>query len=169
MTYIYAVSDIHACLKPFEEMLKVIDLKEEENQLILCGDYIDYGNQSCEVAYRIKELTDSYPNQVVALLGNHEDMFLRFLKSSKIDVWNIEWLGADKQLSTVLSFISQTAKKQVYKMLKELSYPKIYFEIAKIVKEDILKRHSELITWIVNLPLYFENEMQIFVHAGIDR
>ncbi|NMA84058.1 MAG: serine/threonine protein phosphatase, partial [Epulopiscium sp.] len=28
--------------------------------------------------------------------------------------------------------------------------------------------HKELIKWLKNLPLYYETEKQIFVHAGID-
>lgn len=53
-------------------------------------------------------------------------------------------------------------------MLKEINYPDTYFEIAKIVKEDILHNHLKLISWIKNLPLYYETETQIFVHVGID-
>lgn len=162
------MSDIHACMKAFEEALELIDLKDKENQLVLCGDYIDYGTQSCEVLHRVKALTEAYPNQVIALLGNHEDMFLELLNSSESDVWNLEWLGADKELFTVFSFISESAKTAVLNMIKEIKYPDTYFEIAKFVKEDILKYHSRLISWIKKLPLYYENENQIFVHAGID-
>ncbi|HZK71636.1 MAG TPA: metallophosphoesterase [Clostridia bacterium] len=49
MPTIYAVSDIHDCLKPFEEALELIDLKDKENQLVLCGDYMDYGTQNCVI------------------------------------------------------------------------------------------------------------------------
>lgn len=32
----------------------------------------------------------------------------------------------------------------------------------------ILSRHENLIQWIKNMPLYYELEKQIFVHAGVD-
>lgn len=168
MPLIYAVSDIHACLKAFEEALELINLGDKENQLVLCGDYMDYGTQSCEVMYRVKVLTEAYPNQVIALLGNHEDMFIEFLNSSEHNVWNLEWLDADKKLFTVFSFISDSTKLLVLRMMKGIKYPDTYFDIARIVKEDILKNHSQLISWMKELPLYFENDSQIFVHAGID-
>ncbi len=168
MALIYAVSDIHACLKPFKEALELINLNDKGNQLVLCGDYMDYGTQSCEVLYRVKELTEAYPNQVIALLGNHEDMFLEFLYSSDSDVWNLEWLGADKELSTVFSLISGSTKVAVLNKLKEIKYPDTYFEIASLVKEDIFRNHSQLIDWIKSQKLYHENDRQIFVHAGID-
>lgn len=67
-----------------------------------------------------------------------------------------------------ISFISESAKTVVLNMIKEIRYPNTYFEIAKIVKDDILKKHSQLISWMKKLPLYYENKDQIFVHADID-
>ena len=32
----------------------------------------------------------------------------------------------------------------------------------------ILSNHEKLIWWIQQMPLYFESESQIFVHAGVD-
>ena len=45
---------------------------------------------------------------------------------------------------------------------------KTLFEINSIIKKYIKKNFPELIEWIKNLPLYYETNRQIFVHAGID-
>jgi serine/threonine protein phosphatase 1 len=39
---IYAMSDIHGCLDELEAKMKFVNLNGD-NQLILLGDYIDYG------------------------------------------------------------------------------------------------------------------------------
>lgn len=76
MALIYTMSDIHGHLDILKSTLENVDLKENDNKLILLGDYIDRGDKSCETLYFIKELSEKFPNQVIPLLGNHEEMFL---------------------------------------------------------------------------------------------
>lgn len=169
MGKIYAMSDIHGYYEIMESNLEKIKLEDKDNKLILCGDYIDYGFDSCKVLYRIKELMEIYPNQVIALKGNHETMFLEFLEAGDYDVWNIEWLGADKGFSTIDTFILENTKDEIKKLkLKHDNPIEIGFQIARIIKEDIKTNHRELIKWLENLPLFHETDKQIYVHAGID-
>lgn len=167
MGMIYAISDIHGYYDIMEKTLGQVDLKEADNKLILCGDYIDYGPESCRVLYRIKGLTETYPGQVIALKGNHEAMFLEFLDSDDLDVWNVDWLGADKELSTINTFISDKLRDQIKKMKIGEALESAY-KLAKLIKNDIKTHHKELIKWLRSLPLYYETKTQIFVHAGID-
>lgn len=55
MSVIYAMSDIHGCVKEFEAKLRLTDLGGN-NRLILLGDYIDYGHQSGRVLQTINNL-----------------------------------------------------------------------------------------------------------------
>jgi len=72
---IYALSDIHGCLKEFEYALSLIDLSGD-NKLILLGDYI-HGKESRGVLDKIISLQKEYGEEkVIALIGNHEDMVL---------------------------------------------------------------------------------------------
>lgn len=169
MGKIYALSDIHGFYVVMMKTLELVDLSNAANQLIFCGDYIDYGPDSCKVLYKIMELVENYPEQVIALKGNHETMFLEFLDSKDQDIWNIEWLGADKDLGTVHSFLTENAKEEVKRIsLSQDDSIDLRFDIAKFVKSEIKTKHKELIAWLRNLPLYYETENQIFVHAGID-
>ncbi len=168
MGTIYAISDIHGYYDIMEKTLEQVDLKEVDSKLVLCGDYIDYGPESCKVLYRIKELMETYPAQVIALKGNHETMFLEFLDANDLDVWNVEWLGADKGFSTINTFISERLKKQIRNLRSKDGAFESTYKLAKLIKEDIKTHHRELINWLKNLPLYYEIEKQIFVHAGID-
>lgn len=169
MSFIYAIGDIHGYLEPLDEALKSIDLESDKsNQLILCGDYIDYGLDSCKTLYKLKELTEKYPNQVIVLMGNHEHMFMEFLNVEDDVLWNVEWLGADKGFSTVNSFISKETQVQIHKLTNESDYHDYLLSVSKLVKNEIKTNHMELVKWLAKSSLYYETETQIFVHAGID-
>ena len=75
-----------------------IDLSDKHSRLILLGDYIDNGPQSFEVLSKIIELEKIFPEQIVTLLGNHEE-------------WFYDWLILDKPTAsafpeTINSFFS---------------------------------------------------------------
>ncbi|MBZ4299547.1 metallophosphoesterase, partial [Streptococcus pneumoniae] len=52
---------------------------DKNNRLILIGDYIDNGHQSFQVISKIIELEELHPNQIITLLGNHEEWFYDWL------------------------------------------------------------------------------------------
>ena len=165
------MSDIHGYFKPLEDNLRLIDLSDIENKLVFCGDYMDYGKESCQVLYKIKALTEQYPQQVVVLMGNHEYMFLEFLFLKNTDLQVIEWLTTDKEFHTINSFISSDTKAEVASQLNRHradNYFSAYEKCVPIIKKDILNNHNELVEWLKNLPYYYETANQIFVHAGID-
>ncbi|MBC3804046.1 serine/threonine protein phosphatase [Acetobacterium fimetarium] len=169
MAYIFAMSDIHGCLEALNENLQLIDLNDLQNKLILCGDFIDYGKKSCETIHHVRQLTKQYPDQVIALRGNHEQMFLDFLSCSKKDVWNFEWLSADRDFDTVRSFISDDLFKRISAIaIMSKDAFAAFMKIAELFKQYIQENHCELIQWLKALPYYYEMETQIFVHAGID-
>lgn len=165
MSYIYAISDIHGYYEQMIDSLKVLDLKNLENNIIFLGDYIDRGNDSCKVLYYVKELYESYPEQVTILLGNHDEMFLNWLYFQYDEV---KWLSQDHGMTTVKSFFTVEEYKKIIGMIQTTSG--YYDEISMLFKEEIKKKHNELLEWLLIIfkqPRYIETEQQIFVHAGI--
>lgn len=74
MSDIYAMSDIHGCLRSFDEALNLVDLSRD-NKLVLCGDYIHGGQDDYGVLDRIMELERKHgSDKIIVLAGNHEDM-----------------------------------------------------------------------------------------------
>ena len=68
----YMMSDIHGFLEAFEAALKKTDLSGK-NQLILLGDYIDYGPDVRAMLEKVRALQEKYGSEkVIALMGNHE-------------------------------------------------------------------------------------------------
>jgi len=75
----FVVGDIHGCYLKLRKLLGRLDWTPgSDDLLIFLGDYIDRGPQSYEVVDTLAELAGRYSN-VVALMGNHEDIFLRFI------------------------------------------------------------------------------------------
>ena len=60
----YMMSDIHGFLEAFEAALKKTDLSGK-NQLILLGDYIDYGPDGRAVLEKVRALQEKYGSEKV--------------------------------------------------------------------------------------------------------
>jgi serine/threonine protein phosphatase 1 len=73
-----AIGDIHGCCRTLQALLEKIKLQEGD-ELYLLGDYIDRGPDSKGVLDTIMHL----PCKVVALKGNHEDLWIKAVKSGQ--------------------------------------------------------------------------------------
>ncbi|TCT14526.1 serine/threonine protein phosphatase 1 [Natranaerovirga pectinivora] len=158
MAFTYVISDIHGFIDEFEDALKKVDLSGD-NQLILLGDYIDLGPDSYKVLYRIMNLQKEYPKNIIVLKGNHEGMFIEFVKNGRND-----WLSEDKNLKTSKTFLTKEQLDEVKKMM----FKRDKIGISRKVKESIKYNHPTLLKWLNQLPCYYETKDRIFVHAGVD-
>lgn len=144
MARLFAMSDIHGCLKQFKALIKKIGLKPEDT-LILMGDYIDRGEDSKGVLDYIVELKD-YCN-LITLLGNHDammrDVFLSTNQKRRDWAANI-WIQ-NGGLNTLESY--------------GLGVDSI--NMQSDLPED-LKNHLWLIR---DMPLYHITDTHIFVHS----
>ena len=154
--YYYAISDIHGYLDILQKTMKQIDLTNSENKLFLLGDYIDYGPNSLQTLSFIHTLTKRYPNQVIALKGNHEEYFLDWLREP---IPNSHWFT----LNSVQTFLTPKQFEEVANL-----YGQNLFQANMLAAKLVQEQHKELLAWLRHLPLFYETENQIFVHAGID-
>lgn len=156
---IYAMSDIHGQYDLFEKRIEQIRpfLLRGDNKLILLGDYIDRGNKSYECLRLACDLEMEFGrDKVVVLKGNHEVWFEEFLFLNE-DVW----LTEDKDFFTSGTFLSK-------EQLKELDVLSNREARIEYVKKCIKEEHKELLAWMRKLRLFYETDIQIFVHAGVD-
>lgn len=68
------ITDIHGCYRTFDELLKKVELTEDD-QLFLLGDFINRGPRSKQVLDRVLTLIEEGYN-VYPLMGNHEENLL---------------------------------------------------------------------------------------------
>lgn len=160
MSKIYALTDIHGYFDILKETMKKVDLSDD-NKLIFLGDYIDGGPHSRQTLEHLYNLQKQFPENVIVLRGNHEDMFVDWFENNV----NIGILQEDEGLNTLKTFLKDN---QFDNIVNYLRTGKTLYEINNIVKKYIKKNYHELIKWLKELPLYYETEKQIFVHAGVD-
>lgn len=167
MSTIFALSDIHGYYEEMIKTLKQVDLdSNEENILIFLGDYINRGTESAKVLYKLKEIEETYPNQVVVLVGNHDVALVDWL-DGKIE--HFEWSPLDHHLYTIRSFFDEDEFDEITNraIRENFTGDDLYRKYANLIVEN----HSTLINWLKRKCLsekYYETEEQIFVHAGIN-
>lgn len=146
-----AISDIHGCYDEFNTLLDTVEYKPEQDKLILIGDYVDRGLKSKEVVEQVKSLVEEWG--VIALKGNHDQMM--------IDAFNKEdgderWLR-NGALQTIESYCGQDSFSDGFEQ-------DTYMEAKKYIKNH----YAHHLEFLDTLPLYYETDHQIFVHAGIN-
>ncbi len=104
----YIISDIHGSYAAFRNLLLHAQLIDKNNQwiggearLFLLGDYVTSGARSKQVIDLIRSLEGQAPNQVIALLGNHE---LLLLRAVHVEYHRQEWLTNPEHWQTIASW-----------------------------------------------------------------
>ena len=115
----YIISDIHGNYRAFRNLLLHAQLIDDSNRwiggeacLFLLGDYVTSGPDSKQVIDLIRSLECQVPDQVIALLGNHELLLLRAVHGehhrqawlTNPEHWQtlISWAGTDEELDNSL-------------------------------------------------------------------
>ena len=101
----YVMGDIHGEADRFHAMLKKIRFSEDDT-LILLGDVIDRGPDGIALLLEIMEMSN-----VVMLLGNHEDMMLKYLSPSATGTEIRRW-NKNGNAPTLAAYLKQKAKVQ---------------------------------------------------------
>ncbi len=153
---IYAIGDVHGRLDLLLEAEHRIraDIRKcgRPGLVVLLGDYIDRGNNSAGV---LSHLGDSVETGLrrIALCGNHEELFRRFLHDP---LGHLQWLelgGHETLYSYGIDGDALLAR-----------YADNAAGIRRVLRETIPTEHRTLLE---NLPIALRIGGYIFVHAGI--
>jgi predicted MPP superfamily phosphohydrolase len=91
----FVIGDLHGdveCAKYWVERTGLIQgdnnkWVDETSHLVFLGDYVDKGPQSKQVVEFVMSLTEAFPNQVTAIMGNHEIELLLDRDESRWETW----------------------------------------------------------------------------------
>lgn len=147
---LFAIADIHGCYGKLLQLMDKIQFSPDTDTLVFLGDYIDRGADSKEVVKYVTELREKYPNNVILLKGNHEDMAIKgFLGDLNMyDTWICNGARA-----TLKSFEDEdTCKKVLIPFIQslQLSYEteNFIFVHAGIPADKSLETaHPEELMW----------------------
>jgi serine/threonine protein phosphatase 1 len=91
MTRTYVIGDIHGCLTKLIELIALChaDAGKRPTKFIFLGDYIDRGPDSQGVVDRLMAMQNDRQDDVICLMGNHEDMLLAAVDAPD---WEENWL-----------------------------------------------------------------------------
>jgi serine/threonine protein phosphatase 1 len=118
---IYAIGDIHGRFDLMEALADHIaqEMRTSPAQVaatVFLGDYVDRGPRSFDVVDRLAR--GDWPTPVVCLLGNHEDVLLRFLDDPTIlEVWR-QW-GALETLASYGVDVQPAIRARDYEAVRE--------------------------------------------------
>ncbi len=132
---VFAIGDIHGCAEELKRLLAKLPL-DDQSTVVFLGDYVDRGPDTKGVIQTILELQTRH--HVVALLGNHEDMMLEFIRDPSSTLAGFFILNGGS--ATLASYITGGNNYEI---------PDAH------------------IHFLQNLNLFYETDTHFFVHAGV--
>src|SRR5262249_37629209 len=138
MPRLLAIGDIHGCSRALDALLLAVRLAPDD-RLVMLGDYVDRGPDSCGVLNRVMALHAT--GRLVALRGNHE---LLMLNSRKADDSLKFWLAVGGR-----------------EALESYSYSGRSGRIQDVPESHWRFMRSTCVDW-------FELGTHFFVHANVD-
>jgi|ERR1035437_5676263 hypothetical protein len=113
--------------KLLDDMIKSGKLDLSVDKLIFTGDYIDRGPDSASVIFKLIDLSNDHPNNIVCLAGNHEYMaimyYARMKQPGDADLWfknggdktieSYQFLGYNDMMSDHILWLSKLPFKYI--------------------------------------------------------
>ena len=148
-----AVGDVHGRADLLDRLLDRLAADYPDLPVLTVGDYVDRGDDSAKVLRRLHQgMRDG--SGLICLMGNHEEMCLRFLDNA--EAHGSLWLR-NGGLQTLASFgvggIGPSSKGADLRRTRD--------NLARQMGDD-------LIDWLRDLPLWWQSGNVVVLHAGAD-
>nr|WP_320011637.1 metallophosphoesterase family protein [uncultured Desulfobulbus sp.] len=135
-----AIGDIHGCVHALSALF--LKISERASTVVLLGDYVDRGPDSKKVVETILQWRKNKSIRVIALMGNHDFLFLQYLSGQASDLFFK--VGG---LETLSSYgLTPSSSRQE----REEKVPREHFAFFN------------------SLPLLWQDKHAIYVHAGLE-
>lgn len=149
----FAVGDLHGRADLLERLLPVMRERAPQARRVFLGDFVDRGEESAQVLTRLRTLQAEDPS-VICLLGNHEDMMLKFLDDpAKTGGRWLRYGGLQTLASYRVKPVGESAPAEEWQV------------VADALRAAI---GPELESWLRELPTHWVSGNVAAVHAGAD-
>ena len=152
----FVIGDVHGERAMLDRVLAKLPFIAPDDTLVLLGDYLDRGPDSRGVVERVRRLPEQTAGKVVTLRGNHEDMYLRCLTGEPDAGFLLV-----RNNGVAEAFRSFTDREVV------LGAPLADTELVAMLDLPAWVP-PPIARWLHTLPLWYEDEHAIYVHAGLD-
>ena len=150
----FAIGDIHGDLHALRTVIGKLPLVDKDDTVVFMGDYLDRGPYSKEVIQIVMGLDKDVGCNVVCLRGNHEDAWLR-VRARRWDEF---------------VFPPQNGCLATYRSFTGGKLP-VAGEMPTAEEVDLMFTGSffppAVAAWMEQLPLWYEDDHAIYVHAGL--
>jgi serine/threonine protein phosphatase 1 len=152
----YAIGDVHGCEGLLANLLDQIEKREHSGtpRIIFVGDYVDRGEGSALTLKWLYALSTVPDLTVVCLMGNHEDMMIKFMDDPKEH--GARWLRYGG-LQTLDSF-----------GIRGISQSSTDAAMVKARNSLRAKMDKGMEDWLRALPVFWQSGNIAVVHAGAD-
>ncbi len=159
-----AIGDIHGNLAALEDVLRQIQHEcGAGDTVVFLGDYIDRGPDAKGCVDAILAFRQASDAEVVCLLGNHEDWFLR----TRQDHRSHSWLFGMDAFETIRSY--SVAAEQTLRDAVSNAGIDLYLGRLRLPYDDFFRCvPPEHIRFFESLRPYHRNADGVYVHAGLD-
>lgn len=158
--------DLHGHCKELIQALneKGFDENNDSHLLVVLGDLFDRGWENLEVYEYLTRLQEK--DKCVVVFGNHDLMLSRYLNGEDNSPFNYLTNGTNETLG---DFLHQTLPFETYCLLNEkIQTMGEFVTWIDLARKEINEEYPELLSWLQNLPYYYETKNYIFTHGAID-
>lgn len=145
------ISDIHGCHLEFKQLLEIVNYDSAQDRLILIGDYVSRGPESKQVVELVIKLVQE--RGAIALQGNHDHRFVRVIQNQ----------ASEKE---ILKFFEKGGQETLQSYCQTNTLRNL--DDLKKIQEFIMHNFSHHIDFLKNLPIFYEDNEYIYVHAGLN-
>lgn len=143
----FVIGDIHGELSLMKKMLSF--WRRGQEQLVLIGDLADRGHDNKGTFLLAKKLVEE--EGAIWVKGNHEDIILKWLSNP---AEKFDWYRRNGGVKTINQLLDRPSDVEIIDPVADAL--------------EIKEKYPELLALLVDLPLYYETDKYIFVHAGVD-
>jgi serine/threonine protein phosphatase 1 len=148
----FVIGDIHGRRAQLHTILEMIPREASSDTLVFLGDLIDRGADAPGVVTDVIAVQREYPERVVTLRGNHEQMLLDCIDEGA-RIWFAPKTGGGR------TFEQYTGC--ALRLRTEDDFDEAQSKIAGAVPAEHLE-------FFRRMPLYYEDDFALYVHAGLD-
>ena len=148
----FVIGDIHGRRAQLAALLEALP-RATADTLVFLGDLIDRGADAPGVVSDVLSMQREDPEHVVVLRGNHEQMMLDFIDEDS-RLWLSPVTGGEQTFQQYTASALQVETDEDFE------------DARRRIEETVPPEHTEFFR---NMPLYYENDYALYVHAGLDQ